>query len=159
MNSALLVIDLQNSFKDKTCEMYDKVLNFIKYVDNYDYYMGTVFVNEDIYGMYKNKLNYTECKEDTVDYLTYGKDFKLFRKSTYSVDDTIIDFIKSNNITHLDIVGCDSDACVLATCYKLFDNGIDFTILTDFIYSTSRDTSINDSAIKIMKRNFGSCVK
>lgn len=91
--------------------------------------------------------------------MTYGKDFKLFRKSTYSVDDTVIDFIKSNNITHLDIVGCDSDACVLATCYKLFDNGIDFTILTDFLYSTSRDTSINDSAIKIMKRNFGSCVK
>lgn len=52
MNSALLVIDLQNSFKDKTCEMYDKVLNFIKYVDNYDYYIGTVFVNEDIYGIY-----------------------------------------------------------------------------------------------------------
>lgn len=58
MNSALLVIDLQNSFKDKTCEMYDKVLNFIKYVDNYDYYIGTVFVNEDIYGIYKNKLDY-----------------------------------------------------------------------------------------------------
>ena len=58
----------------------------------------------------------------------------------------------------IDIIGCDSDACVLATCFALFDGGYQFKILTPYIYSTGGDVMHNE-AYDIMVRNFGKAVK
>lgn len=57
------------------------------------------------------------------------------------------------------VVGCDTDACVLALCFQLWDMGVNFEVLTDYVYTTSTNKAVIDGSIEIMKRNFGDCVK
>lgn len=56
-----------------------------------------------------------------------------------------------------DIIGCDADACVMATAFTLWDKKADFRILSDYIYTTSEESTKED-VMKIMRRNFGDCV-
>ena len=53
----------------------------------------------------------------------------------------------------IDIIGCETDACVLATCFSLWDDGIDFNVLWNYVYTNS-DIKIKEIR-KIYKRNFG----
>lgn len=57
----------------------------------------------------------------------------------------------------VDIVGCDSDACVMTSAFRLWDESYNFKILTDYIYTTAKDFD-NADVIKLLKRNFGECV-
>ena len=56
-----------------------------------------------------------------------------------------------------DVIGCDADACILATAFSLWDRGDNFRILSNYIYTTATDFSKED-ILKIMERNFGNCV-
>lgn len=56
-----------------------------------------------------------------------------------------------------DIIGCDADACVMATAFTLWDKKADFRILSDHIYTTSEESTKED-VLKVMRRNFGDCV-
>lgn len=55
------------------------------------------------------------------------------------------------------VMGCDSDACVLATAFSFWDKGYSFRILSDLVYTTA-DGFDNETIVKLMKRNFGDCV-
>jgi hypothetical protein len=56
------------------------------------------------------------------------------------------------------LIGCDADACLLASGFYLWDKGVEFEILSDYIYSNAKDVDI-EQTMKIMRRNFGDCVK
>ena len=56
-----------------------------------------------------------------------------------------------------DVIGCDTDACILATAFKLFDENYEFRVLSDYCFS-SGGKEVHDSAVEIMKRNFGTAV-
>ena len=52
------------------------------------------------------------------------------------------------------IVGFDTDACVLATCFDLFDLGVNFQILADGCWS-SGGRSMHKYGLAVMRRQFG----
>lgn len=52
------------------------------------------------------------------------------------------------------VCGFDTDCCVLATAYDLFDEGIKPVILENLTYSTSKE-KFHSSAIQMIKRNIG----
>lgn len=168
----LLVIDLQKEFKDNHGQ-YEKVLQFIKeHKTDYDYVVGTGFKNHPD-SMYVRHLGYTDCmyiSEDSskIDYPEPEYEYDaLFMKQGYSISvrdiiDFLCDVVLKRRVrgvlrSHFDIVGCDADACVLATAFSIWDSNNDFRILSDYIYTTSNDFSKED-VLKIMRRNFGDCV-
>lgn len=150
----LLVIDLQKEFyKDKK---EDKILSFIK--NNYskfDKVIATVFINTEDSNFVK-ALDYKDCKHSNIESIEFDGNYIILKK-TYGLD---IKELTSRGITKNDtiyVVGCDSDACIMATCFTLFDNEYDFRILSNYIYTTSSDFS-NEDVLKILKRNFGKFV-
>ena len=50
-------------------------------------------------------------------------------------------------------MGCESDACVLATLFDLWDNNIDFKVLSEYIYTNNSKIS-RDTVLNLLKRNF-----
>ena len=154
---------MQKQFVDDNKEKYNKCLKFIEENEKkYDDITATIFRQDERNTNYIEHLNWDGCKNAT------GKDLEfetrnkgVVMKNNYGTFDA--DFLKFyfhvEKEDNIDIIGCDSDACVLALCFSLWDNGYtNFHILTDYIYTTSKDFD-NDAVIKIMKRNFGNCVK
>lgn len=157
----LLIIDLQKEFADKSnnSKNYKKCINFINNnKNNYDKIFATIFENnKNNNSNYINKLNWHECKNINKEKsLEFNIDnINIIKKNEYGD----YEFFKNifNKEDDINIIGCDSDACVLATCFNLWDLGFNFYILKDYIYTTS-ETFNNDIILKIINRNFGNCI-
>lgn len=67
------------------------------------------------------------------------------------VEDGLVRLLHGNTMTY--IAGWESDACVLGTCFDLFDKGVPFRIVTDCIASERQNA--HEAALVIMNRNFG----
>lgn len=143
----LLVIDLQPSFKVEP--YYSKILGYIS--ENklkYDKIIGTRFINTKD-SLYTDRLGYTDCmKREELDY----KPDILIGKRGYALN--VRNNLKLLQNNQVDIIGCDADACILATCFQLWDYNIDFRILKNYIYSSGGENMTTD-AYEIMLRNFG----
>lgn len=145
MYSALLVIDLQKEFKDDQ-RNYNKVVNFVdSNMKNYDFLIGTCFKNGEN-KLFKEMLKWNGCQNSSIkdsieyDYINHPNHL-INLKFGYGIDQGLIDYIKDHNIDTVYIVGCDSDGAVLATCFRLFDEEINFKVMKDYIYTTSNDES------------------
>ena len=142
----LLVVDLQKQFKN---ENYDKCLKYIEeHREDYDKVIATMFVNDpQINRNYIKKIKYKECREATPEELEFRPDFTIV-KYGYGLPPGI--FGKKD---HIVVIGCEIDACLLAVCFSLWDDGIDFEILWDYTYTNS-DIKVKELR-KLYKRNFG----
>ena len=155
----LLVVDLQRQFKDKDGQ-YDKCLSYIRRnIDGYDRVYATLFsqmVGGELNDNYQSMLNWDDCiscsKED-LEFTEIGG-IEVIPKNGYGIAD-IDKYITKND--EVFVIGCDTDACIMAVCFQLWDRGINFRILTEYTYTTS-STFTKDDVIKILKRNFGLCV-
>lgn len=170
----LLVIDLQKQFKDKNGK-YEKCVNFVKEHFNDYYVVGSLFRNFDD-SMYEKHLGWSECKDVTYSFSGLSPDVEypyhklLCKNDHYNINaNSLLDYLsiykeaekytgKSMPEIKYYIIGCDADACVMASAFELWDRRYDFEILTDYIYTNAEDFSLED-VIKIMRRNFGDCVK
>lgn len=158
----LLIIDLQKSFMDED-GAYEKVKEYcISNRNLYDAVLITVFQNNFTENdNYIKHLDWHSCENVSLsdselyssgDLASENIHFEI--KHGYS-SDKIFNIADADD--HIDIVGCDSDACVLATAFKLWDRGYNFRILSDYIYTTA-DEFDNETVLKLLKRNFGKCI-
>jgi hypothetical protein len=175
--NVLIVIDLQKQFKDDKGQ-YEKCIGYVKDHYNDSFVLGTVFKNSDG-SMYEKHRGWSECKD--VNYELSGKSYDieyphhlLMQKNGYGID-------KEGNFTmaldaigraaeekfmyaydrpeiRYQLIGCDADACILASGFYLWDKGMEFEILSDYIYSNAEDVDMTQT-LKIMRHNFGDCVK
>ncbi|MPN37515.1 hypothetical protein SDC9_185034 [bioreactor metagenome] len=53
--------------------------------------------------------------------------------------------------THIDVVGFDTDACVMAAAINLFDEGYDFDVLGEYCASTN-GWDYHEAAMKIISK-------
>ena len=79
----------------------------------------------------------------------------IFTKSGYGLTPDMIKCLKDKNITEIELCGTDTDACVMAISYNLFDNNIKPIILSSLCGSSSSNNKIHNNSIEIMKRSFG----
>lgn len=78
----------------------------------------------------------------------------IINKKTYSCDSKLLDTLSENHIGSVDIVGMDSDACVLSTALFLFDHHIDVHVDTQGCASSAGE-EMHHAAMMIIKRNIG----
>lgn len=162
MKRVLIIIDLQKQFADKNKINYSKCLTYISDNENkYDYIIATIFKQDKNNTNYINHLGWDGCMDSSLNDLefnTFNK--KIIYKNNYGSFDSnfLQNILMLNTDDNIDIIGCDSDACVLASCFSLWDNGYtNFHILKDYVYTTSNKFD-NDTVLEIMRRNFGNCV-
>lgn len=139
----LLVVDLQKQFNYGG---YRKCLEYIReHGGDYDKIIATVFQQDrKINGNYK-RLKYDGCMDASERDIEFRADMVVI-KHGYGLPRNF--FSKKDTV---DVMGCETDACVLATCFNLWDDGIDFAVLWDYVY-----TSADIAGLKALyERNFG----
>lgn len=162
MNKALFVIDVQGFFEnEKTKLIVKKINNYIKKnSDKYSFVVFTVFKNDP--GSSLRKIfKWNGCaNEKDIEIIkelseSVGKNEIIFR-NTYSLYKVyhVQSKLKKHKIEQVDICGFDTDCCVLATAYDLFDSGYRPLILKDLCFSTAKE-KLHNPALKIIERNCG----
>lgn len=165
----LLVIDLQKEFKDRDGAGYEKCLDYIRRCHGkYDRMIGTLFTREGypdgtaIDRQYETCLGWDGCVGCNESSLEYKPDI-VIRKKTYALSaeklSSALPYEEDSFDCdyRIDIIGCDTDACVLATAFSLWDAGTDFRVLAGFCYSSGGESQ-HLAALEVMRRSFGSRV-
>lgn len=112
--------------------------------------------------MFVKHLDWVNCKDAKETDLEFSYDHCLM-KTKYSVgnESEFWDFMK-NNFKDSDVeyflIGCETDGCVMATAFDLWDENKNFKILSNYVYTNNSEVS-NDEILKLLKWNFGDCVK
>lgn len=155
----LLVIDVQKQFKDNK-GMYEKCISFLSNCkDNYDTVYVTVFsqtIDGSTNNNFVNKLDWHRCGSCSEADLEFDtSNMYVINKNGYGIKN--LDTYINPECDQVDIIGCNIDACVMAVCFQLWDMGVDFRVLTDYVYTTSSRFA-KDDVKEILKSNFGTCV-
>lgn len=79
------------------------------------------------------------------------KSARVLKKYTYGLAPEHIRVLKKAGVKHIDVGGVDTDACVLACLFSLWDNEISFTVRGDLSHSTRK---LGKLARILIKENF-----
>lgn len=162
MNKALIVIDVQKFFLTrKTLVIVQKIQDYLKKnSSDYEQVYFTVFKNDPTAPLWKiSKWKGCVAPPDT-DICDEIKQFtspkNLFCKNILSAAKIaeIKEGLRQNTISEVDLCGFDTDCCVLATAYDLFDQGIKPVVLRNLTWSTSKE-KLHSPALKMLLRNIG----
>lgn len=155
----LIVIDYQKAFKNENSKKTITYINKLARDYCWDKIIQTMWFNSgDVNNLYIQNLNYEECQLS-------GKDcglVKMFPGATvlprinmYScATEEFLSIMKYNMNVY--IAGWETDACVLATLFSLFDKGLNFKVVSECV--TSKTIEIDDAARKIIRRQFGNVI-
>lgn len=152
MNKYLLVIDLQREFvKDRQGEkVYQKCLNYIARMrDGYTAVIAAVYINKDNPNM-QRYLDYTDVQRpEMLDFIPDAQHYH----SGYSIKE--YPYVQRTDM--VDIIGFDTDACVLSAAFDIFNMGVGMHLLMDGIWS-SGGKKAHEAGLFVMRRQFGSAV-
>lgn len=162
MNKALIVIDVQkfflNSHTEKIVKEIQKYLR--KNISQYSAIYFTIFKN-DPNGPLWQISEWRDCvgspDTDICDEIkVFANSNNLFYKNILSAFKVpqIRNGLKELNVSEVYLCGFDTDCCVLATAYDLFDEGIKPIVLENLTWSTSKE-KLHKSAIQMLERNIG----
>ena len=162
MNKILIVIDVQKYFLNEETEpIVKKIQSFLQEKSKeFSAIFFTVFKNDPASPLWKIS-GWKECKDSPdTDICDEVKEFindkNLFYKnnlSAYKVP-AIQNWLKENADSEVYLCGFDTDSCILATAYDLFDHGIKPIVLENLTGSTSTE-NLHNPAIQMVKRNIG----
>lgn len=149
--TGLIVVDLQRAFKPPS-HIVDGIQAILP---NYDLIIATQFLNRKL-SLYETELGYTECQlgSSGAEIVIPLKPNNVFDRFSYGLKPAHIERLKEYPVLRWDICGCDTEACVLATCYDLWDNGIRFQVLKDLCASSGGE-AVHEAAMTIFRRSFG----
>lgn len=161
MKKALIVIDAQKYFLNKKTEIIVKKIKdyLVQNSSQYAQIYFTIFNNNssaplsqisDWHGCLKSP-DTDIC--DSLKELAKGRLYYKNILSAFKVP-AIAKSIKKNKISEVHVCGFDTDGCVLATIYDLFDQGLKPVLLKDVSWSTAKE-GFHKTAVKIIKRNVG----
>lgn len=162
MNKALMVIDVQKFFLTrKTHGVVKQIQEYLKKnASEYQLVYFTIYKNDPSAPVWRLS-GWKDCTasldtdicDDIKPFTTPKNHFYKNFLSAAKVTE-INEGLRQNKISEVDLCGFDTDCCVLATAYDLFDQGIKPVILENLTWSTSRE-KLHVPAIKMLLRNIG----
>lgn len=152
MLKALIVVDLQPEFivNDKTRQAYHKVLQFVKTTKVYDRVIATQFIRGN--SNYKKFLDFDFPANPAPLEFEYDK---LIQKTGYGLHD--VEYSNFSHEYHYDIVGCETDACVMKIALDMFDHEFSFNVLYSHVFTGSDIPDAN--LYKMLGRILGRAIK
>lgn len=152
-HNALLIVDVQKEFL--TNDTRDRVPKIQRLVESgsYDYCILTYYKYTLQSPFYKRLHRYSgldACADSLLIHPPAGLPTVVEEKTTYGVPYQDLSRLVGQ-CSHIDLVGFDTDACVMATAITLFDEGYDFDVLGEYCASTNgRD--YHEAGMKIINR-------
>ena len=132
----LIVVDLQKGFINKP--IYEKLCEKIKIFlekneNNYFKIYFTKFIN-DKNSFYETKLNWKNLQDiESQEFaISLPKNATVLEKHGYGLSLEDLEKIKNLGASEIDICGLQTDACVYAISFQLFDAGIYPNILINY---------------------------
>jgi len=155
-NKALAIVDVQHGFNTNldTQEVIKKLSDIDK--DNYSMIVATKFINDNS-SMFIKQLGYTKMfNEDDTEFLPIVKSLYDIQipKKTYSGAESIIEALQSTSVQEVDVIGFDTDGCVLSTAIGLFDYGYKVNVIEDLCASSGGE-DIHQAALAVLERCIG----
>ena len=148
---ALLIVDVQAAF-DVPAPLQDRLR---KYAQRFRRCIFTQFVNPRG-SLFRTKLKQRCCAPGSSDLrllIEPRPEDWVMRKPGYGLAAKDIRRIKSARVKRLTVCGVDTDACVLAVMFSLFDAGIDCEVNENLCWSS---TGLHREALRIMRKQFPS---
>lgn len=162
MKKALIVIDVQKGFINKNTK--DVVLKIKKYIsrnkNKYDLVVFTQYKNHKDSNFVKNLDWYGFMSKDETDLVDEISEFvnkeNIFVKYTYGsfVDNKLYNLLKKHKIEKVELVGFDTENCVLTFARDAFDRGMEVVVLKDLCASHS-NKKLHKAALEIIEDNIG----
>lgn len=153
---SIIVIDMQKGFINKNnTHIVDKINNYLK-TNAFDFIFYTAFINS-LNSPFVKILNYKNMidRDEQNFVVDIVPNSTIFEKEGYGLTQEMITVLKDNNIQEIELCGTDTDACVMAIAYNLFDNNIRPIIKSELCATSSFNNSIHTNSLEIMKRSFG----
>jgi len=125
--------------------------SFLERAKEYDIIVATKFVNGN--PLYQTALDYPKLSEEEIELARLPEGTKVFEKSGYGLPVELIQYLKDNTVSKVDVGGLETDACVLAALYDLWDAEIQPALLKDL--TSTPDQDMYNAVSLIAKRNFG----
>lgn len=148
----LLAVDVQKEFAKGMAgkAAYNRMLNYIKKAQlTYDAVYAAIYQNTGN----KNMIRLVHWDEmHQVDSLEFRPD-EFWTHGGYSILKYPW-FTQNDMVT---VIGFDTDACVLSTCFDLFNNDINFRVIADGCFS-SGGKAMHRCGLEIMDRQFKNAV-
>ena len=142
----LLVVDLQPEFRDNDGQ-YERILEFVKTTKDYDKIIATQCFNLSSSPFIKYGCWY-DCQGKVED-LEFTPYF-ILAKSTYG----LTDYTLLNEEWEYDIIGFNTDGCVLKIAFDMFDKGYNFRVLSQYCYC-STGIEAHTSGKAVLRNNLG----
>lgn len=148
----LLIIDVQNGFVKKQTQYVVDNLRKLLSKERYDKIIQTRWENY-MGSRYEEQLGYTAVgntqETDTV-FHDVG-DIVITRCAYSAYTDKLVKNISKDDEIY--VCGLETDACVLGTCFSLWDNGYKFKVIENCTGTNAKD--LHKPSIKLMQRQFG----
>lgn len=152
--NCLLVVDLQKEFvKDgKGQKIYQQCLDYIaENKSNYNIIIAAIYENNIVDNPNMDRLlNWNECQSVLpIEFIATA----AYTHSGYSIKE----YPKLSKLDVVDIIGFDTDACVLSAAFDIFNIGCNMRILSDLCWS-SGGAKMHKAGLMVMQRQFGKAV-
>ena len=146
---ALVIVDLQAALPIPS-----RLLAEIKtHADSYPCRVFTRFINPEG-SLFRRKLKMQDCSPGSLDtrlLLVPREEDLVLEKEGYGLRPDHIVRMTARGIKQADMCGVDTDACVLAVMFSLFDGGIPCSVIPHLCWSSS---GLHAEAVRIMDSQF-----
>lgn len=152
MNSetkALLIIDLQKGF-DPSDEIQQEILSI---APTYDVVVATKFENGN--PLFRSVRNCDDLTAEEMELCELPATATVFKKTGFGLPVEVIEYLKHNGVMTVDVVGYQTEACVLACVFQLWDAEITPVVLEHLVGTREKYQHHHERALAIMRRNFG----
>ena len=155
MNRVLLVVDLQSEFVTDT-EGMSRFQDCIDYIaensSEYDKVIALIYKQDPEFKNMSRLVNWEECKN--VKPLAFNPQF-AYLHCGYTCK-LLQDILSPDDI--VDIIGFDTDACILNTAFEVFNIGCTMRIWERLCWS-SGGKEMHETGLKVMRRQFVNAVR
>lgn len=159
MSEPLLIVDVQSGFINSfTHHIPQRIARLIQR-DRYAPLLFTRFINVS-HGPYQRFLDWHSCSDEPETSIApklqpFAQPDLVFSKpGLCGMSDSLVEYLRSQHIKRIFIVGIDTDMCVLKIAMDLFDIGIEPIVLTDCCASTA-GLQAHLAGLAVLSRNIG----
>ncbi len=148
MRQILLIVDVQATFSPPDW-LVDRLREIVGRIPS----VATIELHDEARTPFETQLGWHPAPEDSC---LVPAD-RVFIKYGYSPSPETVAYLKSQNPDRVLVCGIQTDTCVLAAGFLLFDAGLHPTLVTDLTVGSSLDRS-GELGIRLWKHHFRSTI-
>lgn len=152
MAKVLIIIDVQRGFVKEATEFVPRNIEILLAKERYDKVIQTKWENYRG-SRYEKDLGYFGVSDpaETELCIKSHTDCVISRCAYSCVNDELLKVISKDD--DIDLCGLETDACVLGTCFALWDLGYRFHVIEQCTGTNAKE--LHEASIRLMRRQFG----